>query len=203
MLQSPLECPNNILKTSRWPWFRPKVGKRIEWVRLFGSRRNLSLVMIGLVWKVVGPKCLHGFLTNGWKRWLATQPGRLHPLIFSLTYFTALLTCWWEFSLSIITSTTPSFANRGIIYCPVLAEGLPQLSAFLERPKIPITSDWWFGHIYVCMIDPFIWIFGIISILLILDTVLMIFWNCLERKWFWGRLGVGNSNFSEVGSFGL
>lgn len=82
VLLSPLECPNNILKTLRWPWFRPKGGKRIEWVRLFGFRRNLSLVMIGLVWKADGPKCLHGFLTNGWKRWLATQPGRLHPLIF-------------------------------------------------------------------------------------------------------------------------
>ena len=97
-IQSPISCPNNILMTSRCPWFRPKGGKRIGWVRLFGSRRNLSLVMIGLVCKaVVGPKCLHGFLTNGWKQWLAAQPGRLHPLNLLLLYWRP------EFSLSSTT----------------------------------------------------------------------------------------------------
>ena len=193
MLQSPLECPNNILKTLRWPWFRPKVGKRIEWVRLFWFRRNLSLVMIGLVWKVVGPKCRHGFLTNGWKRWLATQPGHLHPLIFlSHILYCSLFTCWWElFNHFKLRNYLLTLISRRLF----IIIGLFGTAQNPNHIRLVVWS-------HICMIDQFIYFFGILSILLILDTVLMIFWNCLERKWFWGRLGEGNSNFSEVGSFG-
>ena len=95
LIQTPLSRLNNILMTPKCPWFRPG-RERIGWVRLFRSRRNLSLVMIGLVFKGGGRPSskMPSWVSHKWVETVTCYSART-----SSSTFTALLAPQ-EFSLS-------------------------------------------------------------------------------------------------------